>query len=142
MQQNSNNLSARTLLAPDDLNVGQVLTIHSIIDQKKPVSELRDAEDNLMGIQYSITSFRSDLAGFPLVVKSINLPFLIVEKKDSGQPFTLDIRSVNLMRLSEEYVREATKNAKKQQESYFASFMDMRKEDKDSFGGPGGPYKK
>lgn len=71
------------LLAADDLQRGQLVTIHN----------WRDRREWGMGVA--------------LRVEAINLPYLIVQPLNDAEarPVILDLRRLRLMRVSEEYAR-------------------------------------
>jgi hypothetical protein len=70
-----------TLLAPDDLNVDDLVTIHSI------------KADN---------TTTCPAMGVALQVKAINFPYFTVRTM-GGQPLIMDTRFLNFMRVTQEY---------------------------------------
>jgi hypothetical protein len=71
------------LLAPDDLAVGRFIAVHSI----KGSSQLLP------------------FFGLASEVMAINLPFVIVRPVGGHDPATVDVRYVNLMPVTDDYVR-------------------------------------
>jgi hypothetical protein len=71
------------LLAPDDLMVGKFIAVHSLKRSSQPLAYFGHAGE----------------------VIAINLPFVIVRPVGGHAPATLDVRYVNLMRVTDDYVR-------------------------------------
>ena len=74
-----------TILADDDLEIGQLLCVHSMKGNNEPVPVL----------------------GQSVMVKAICFPFFVVQMlSDPRLPiFTFDVRMMNMMRVSQEYVK-------------------------------------
>lgn len=71
------------LLAADDLEVGKHIAVHSVKWTKDPMPFFGVASE----------------------VKAINLPFVIVQPVGSTETATLDVRYLNLMPVTDEFVR-------------------------------------
>jgi hypothetical protein len=71
------------LLAPDDLMVGKFIAVHSLKRSSQPLPYFGHASE----------------------VMAINLPFVIVRPVGGHAPATLDVRYVNLMSVTDDYVR-------------------------------------
>ena len=72
------------LLAPDDLEVGQFIAVHS-----------------LKGSNEVLGCF-----GMASEIRAINLPFIVVRFFSGGEIETVDVRYVNLMPVTQEFVQE------------------------------------
>jgi hypothetical protein len=71
------------LLAPDDLTVGKYIAIHSLKGSSRPWPYFGHASE----------------------VMAINLPFVVVRPVGDHDPATVDVRNVNLMPVTDDYVR-------------------------------------
>ena len=71
------------LLAPDDLMVGQFIAVHSLKGSSQPMPYFGHASE----------------------VMAINLPFVVVRSVGVNAPATVDVRYVNLMPVTDDYVR-------------------------------------
>lgn len=69
------------IVREDDLEVGQLLCVHSIKGEAGATS----------------------IMGQPLKVKAICLPFLVAEFLLNNEPLTLDVRYLKFMRITEEF---------------------------------------
>ena len=80
------------LLAPDDLTVGKYVAIHSI----KGLRSVNGSNESL--------PFFGDAA----VITAINLPFVVARLVASNNIVTLDVRHINLMPVTDDFVRAQT----------------------------------
>jgi hypothetical protein len=73
-----------SILAPDDLEVGGLYTVHSLKGSDQPIP----------------------IAGLAFRVTAINLPFFVARLANpTVPPVTLDVRYLDFMRVSEEYAK-------------------------------------
>lgn len=71
--------SRGSILAPEDIKVNDYIALHSIKMHNEP----------------------SPLMGQAVLVTAVNLPFLVTY---AGEPITFDVRYVNFIRVSKEFV--------------------------------------
>ena len=71
------------LLAPDDLMVGTFIAVHSLKGSSRPLPYFGHASE----------------------VMAINLPFVVVRSVGGHETATVDVRYVNLMPVTDDYVR-------------------------------------
>ena len=71
------------LLAPDDLEVGRFIAVHSTKRSNRPLP----------------------FFGLAAEVKAINLPFLVVRVVGSDEIVTIDVRFLNIMSVTKEFVQ-------------------------------------
>jgi len=74
------------LLAPDDLEVGKYVAVHSLKDSKQALP----------------------FSGHASEIRAINLPFVVVKPVGDYGIITIDVRYLNLMSISEEFVQAQT----------------------------------
>lgn len=101
------NLGQRVLVAPEDICVGQFLCVHTgapMLCQKFiPGGIVVQNEYELCG----------DVKGFPIAVLAVNLPFMLGAFVHSGLLKMFDVRDIQFMRVSKQYV-ETFRNLTKQ----------------------------
>ncbi|MEI7658405.1 MAG: hypothetical protein WCK33_10105 [Phycisphaerae bacterium] len=92
------------MIAPDDLRTGAFVTIHSSRTAEQPATS--DFEMTMRG--ESVRSMPTPPMGMPLKVLSVNLPYVLVTPVNPGDKTTklttVDLRHVNLMRVSKAFV--------------------------------------
>jgi hypothetical protein len=71
------------LLAPDDLMVGKFIAVHSLKGSSRPLPYFGHASE----------------------VRAINLPFVVVRSVGGHTPATVDVRYLNLMAVTDDFVR-------------------------------------
>jgi hypothetical protein len=79
------------LLAPDDLEIGKYVAVHSI-----------------KGTKHTLPFF-----GQAAQITAINLPFVVAKPVSDNGIATIDLRYLNLMPVSEEYVKAQTPQDRK-----------------------------
>ena len=79
------------LLAPDDLAVGRFVAVHS-----------------LKGVIVTEVAGPLALFGDAAVITAINLPFVVARFVASNNIVTLDVRHINLMPVTDDFVRAQT----------------------------------
>ena len=79
------------LLAPDDLKVGKYVAIHSV-----------------KGVIVKEVAGPLALFGDAAVITAINLPFVVARFVASNNIVTLDVRHINLMPVTDDFVRAQT----------------------------------
>jgi len=86
LAENENPARSRSHLQPDDLEVGKYIAVHSIkgSDQVLP------------------------FFGHSAQIKAIELPFVVILPTGNDDTATIDIRHLNLMAVSDEYVKAQT----------------------------------
>jgi len=82
------------LLAPDDLEVGKFIAVHSVKGSDQPLP----------------------FFGIASEIKAIDLPFVVVKPVSGNETATIDVRYLNLMRVSEEFVLAQAPQVGKEEE--------------------------
>lgn len=71
------------LLAPDDLEVGKFIAVHSVKDSDQPLP----------------------FFGIASEIRAIDLPFVVVKPVGNHETATIDVRYLNLMPVTQEFVQ-------------------------------------
>lgn len=74
------------LLAPDDLEVGKFVAVHSVKGSDQPLP----------------------FFGIASEIRAIDLPFVVVKPVSSNETATVDVRYLNLMPVTDEFVQAQT----------------------------------
>ena len=98
-----------TILKMDDLEVGQLITVHSYIKKKIEISN--DVNPDIAAaikMQEQAEPVQRELLGVPIQIVSMNLPFLVIKvfspQIQGGITVgVLDTRKTNLMKVSLDY---------------------------------------
>jgi len=92
------------MIAPDDLRPGAFVTIHS----SKPAVQPASSEVEMTMHGDAVRSMRTPPMGMALKVLGVNLPYVLVTPVNPGDTTTklttIDLRLVNLMRVSKAFV--------------------------------------
>lgn len=78
--------NSRSHLQPDDLEVGKYITVHSIKGSDQPLP----------------------FFGHSAQIKAIELPYIVILPTGNDETATIDTRYLNLMAVSEEFVKAQT----------------------------------
>lgn len=73
----------RSNLQADDLEVGKYITVHSVKGSNQPLS----------------------FFGVSAQIKAIELPYVVIQPTGNDETATIDIRYLNVMAVSEEFVK-------------------------------------
>ena len=94
----------RSILAPDDLRVGSYVAVHSPVPSPAPP----ESEADRRGLSRFRQENPAPMAGIPLQIRGISLPFLACAILGPGGshsgPVIIDLRTVRLIRLTRQFL--------------------------------------